>query len=169
MGIAPAVPHKLQFLLCHCLHRSCCRDVKHQLLLLRNKFHPLLFVNLNQKFLQILLTAPDCWKRPVSRIMTGVTPLKYPVKFLWVKKCHRLLPAALRQIGKMEQIFYCTYGGIQNDMFYWNNKGKIIFPLITDNIKIALQHIPLFHVFPMECKWNFLIRAYKLLCKTFHP
>ena len=60
MGIAPAVPHKLQFLLCHCLHRSCCRDVKHQLLLLRNKFHPLLFVNLNQKFLQILLTAPDC-------------------------------------------------------------------------------------------------------------
>ena len=101
--------------------------------------------------------------------MLHVAAGKNDGKFRGIKQSECLLPVTLRQICEVEKIPDDPDGGFQNRMLHGCHKGKIIFPVIADNVKIPLDDVPFLQLLPMEAERNFFIAADKLRRQAFHP
>ncbi len=73
------------------------------------------------------------------------------------------------QIGKFKQAFYFSHGAARIITGNRHGKRKVIFPLITDNMKTALLNIPFCQTFAVKfkCLRNFF--SLKLWIMTLHP
>ena len=165
-GIAPAVPQDAQFLL---QHRAADLHLHMQLALLRQKFNPLLLIRLYQEFFHMLFASLIDGKRPVILPAACITPRKDPLKLRSVIQLNSLLPVAFRQIRKMEQVADTSDGRLRHRINYRCHKGKVIFPLIADDIKGSFDYISLFKILPVKAEKNLSVHAGKFPCQTFHP
>ncbi len=139
-----------------------------QLVFLEKKFHSLFFIDLDEKFLHSLLTPIVCRKRPVVLCISGIVSGQNPGKARGIKQFHCLPPAALGQIRKMEQVFYGSHGRFRHGIFHRRHKGQIVLPVIADNVKGSLYHIPFFQFFPVKTECNLLLRTGELPGQTLH-
>ena len=129
--------------------------------LLRQIFHRSLLVDLQQKFLYVMLIVPHCGKSQICGIMLLVVSFENAGKLLGIKQPDSLLPAAPGQIGKMKQVLDIAQTGNDRLRSDRHRKRNIILSLIRDDIESPLHFLPGFHPTGIEPVQDLVLRTAK--------